>query len=71
VTEPSTAAQPMLRIVTANTTPEEIAALVAVLSSLGSPAAPPPPPRSAWADPATKMRGDVRARSWRASALPR
>ncbi|MCY7395914.1 MAG: hypothetical protein LH468_07115, partial [Nocardioides sp.] len=33
-------------------TPEEIAALVAVLSSLSGPAAPPRPPGRAWAAPA-------------------
>jgi hypothetical protein len=60
----------VLRVVDPNATPEEIAALVAVLASLGSGEAAPEPPRSAWADPANRLHG-APVRSWRASGLPR
>lgn len=63
--------QPQLRIITASTTPEEVAAIVTVLSALGSTAAPAPAPRSQWADPARGLRAPVVSRGWRASALPR
>ncbi|MDQ4011234.1 MAG: acyl-CoA carboxylase subunit epsilon [Actinomycetota bacterium] len=52
---------------------EELAALIAVLAGLASTAATPPQvPRSAWADPAHRLRIPLRPSSggWRASALP-
>src|SRR5439155_17964086 len=62
-------------IVRGNPNPEEIAALVAVLSAAASRrAAPPPPPMpSAWRDRAALTRRAVRPGpgAWRASALPR
>ncbi|MGN6722251.1 MAG: acyl-CoA carboxylase subunit epsilon [Marmoricola sp.] len=64
--------EPLLRVLTPNTTPEEVAAIVAVLSSLGGAEAPPAKPRSAWASPARRMRGTMApGRSgWRLSGLP-
>lgn len=70
-------AQPLLRIVTPETTPEEVAAIVAVLSALGGGAPAPEPPRSEWASPARQVRstpGRTLAHgrgAWRASGLPR
>ncbi|WP_418058201.1 acyl-CoA carboxylase subunit epsilon [Pimelobacter simplex] len=70
-------AAPLLRIVTPDTTPEEVAAIVAVLSSLGGAAPASEPPRSEWANPARGARiapGTTLAHgrgAWRASGLPR
>lgn len=66
-------AAPLLRVITPGTTPEEVAAIVAVLSTLGGGAAPAPKPRSAWASPARRMRGSLTAGrgGWRLSGLPR
>ena len=66
-------AQPLLRVVTPGTTPEEVAAIVAVLSSLGGAAPAPAKPRSAWASPARRMRGSMAhgPSGWRLSGLPR
>ena len=64
---------PVLRIQSGNPTPEEVAALVVVLSALGG--ADPEPsrqPRSAWADPAIRLGAPAhRFGGWRSSALPR
>ena len=69
----STTEGPALRIVTPDATPEEVAALVAVLATVGAPVAEARAPRSQWASPAR-----LTARSlpqgpggWRASGLPR
>ncbi len=61
-----------LVVVDGNATPEEVAALVAVLQGMAAaPSAPAPKPRrSSWADPARQHR-TTSATSWRASALPR
>ncbi len=70
-------AAPLLRVITPSTTPEEVAAIVAVLSALGGGAPAPEPPRSEWANPARHhrtpaQRGLPHGRgAWRASALPR
>ena len=70
-------AQPLLRIVTPDTTPEEVAAIVAVLSALGGGAPAPEPPRSEWASPARQVRSTPGRTlphgrgAWRASGLPR
>lgn len=70
-------APPLLRIVTPDTTPEEVAAIVAVFSALGGGAPAPEPPRSEWASPARQVRstpGRTLAQgrgAWRASGLPR
>lgn len=74
---PAAPAAPLLRIITPNTTPEEVAAIVAVLSALGGGAPEPEAPRSVWADPGRKhryvpTRGLVAGPGgWRTSALPR
>ncbi len=65
-------ARPVLRIVRGTPTDAELAALVAVLAART--AAPPtdPPARSAWADPAGRLRvtGRPGRDAWRRSALP-
>lgn len=67
-------AEPVLRVINADATPEEIAALVAVFSALGS-ASPDAPkrPRPAWSNPARGVRREHRSGlgAWRASGLPR
>jgi hypothetical protein len=66
-------AEPMLRVVNPDATPEEVAAIVAVFSSLGGGEPAPEPPRSQWASPARRVRGPLAhgRGGWRASALPR
>ena len=61
-----------LTIVNPDATPEEIAAIVAVFSSLRT-APPPEKPRSLWAARQRRTRAALRPGpgSWRASALPR
>ena len=64
---------PALRVESGNPTPEELAALVVVLSALGGGDgdAPDATRRSAWADPAWRLVGpSTRIGGWRASALP-
>jgi len=77
-TVPSTApAAPLLRVLTPGTTPEEVAAIVAVLSALGGDAPAPASPRSEWTNPARRLRSTASTHpipgrgAWRASALPR
>ena len=65
---------PLLRIVNADATPEEVAALVAVFSALGSGGGEAPErPRPTWSNPARGVRRTHRhgPGAWRASALPR
>ncbi len=66
--------EPVLRLVRGDPTPEELAALVAVLAarSTGAPD-PAPEPRSLWRDHAARLRAPLLpgAGSWRASGLPR
>jgi len=65
--------QPLLRVVSPDATPEEIAALVAVLSALGG-SEPAPPRRTAeWSRPARRHRPPVShgPGGWRSSGLPR
>jgi hypothetical protein len=67
-------AAPVLRIVDADATPEEVAALVAVLSALGGAGGEPTErPRSSWSNPARGVRRTHRhgPDAWRASGLPR
>jgi hypothetical protein len=78
VSEPSTPVEPvetkpLLRIVRGDATPEEIAALVAVIASMGAIAPAKAKPRSTWAHPARGHREFHRhsASAWRASGLPR
>ena len=63
----------VLRVVTPDATPEEIAALVAVLSAIGAPAGEAPAPRSEWGSPARRMTRSFPhgPGGWRASGLPR
>ena len=66
--------QPVLKILTPDATPEEIAAIVAVFAALGSSSAPPPPrPAPAWNRPARLVRRTHRhgPEGWRLSGLPR
>ncbi|MDQ2811689.1 MAG: acyl-CoA carboxylase subunit epsilon [Actinomycetota bacterium] len=67
-------APPLLRVIRGDATPEEIAALVAVLMAVrpaddGAPAA---PARSAWSDPSVRLHVPPHAGpgAWRRSALP-
>ena len=64
----------MLRIINGDATPEEVAAVVAVLSALGGARRPPAPRRTpAWAAPHRLVRRTLPHGSggWRASSLPR
>jgi hypothetical protein len=66
---------PLLRVVRGEPTAAELAALVAVLTARAAAgaAARRPRPRSAWADPADRVRAPLAAGpgAWRRSALPR
>ena len=67
------AREPALRVVRGDATPEEIAALVAVLlARSGGDEVPPVPARSAWADRSSQLRRPLRPGpgAWRRSALP-
>jgi hypothetical protein len=74
VEAPAVEATPLLEVIDAHATPEEVAAIVTILSALGGDSAPAPrPQRSQWAHPARQMQsisGHCRG-GWRASALPR
>jgi hypothetical protein len=64
---------PTIRV-SGNPTPDELAALVAVLTVLGGgePAGGPDLSRSAWSDPSWRLVGPSRTTGgWRASGLPR
>jgi hypothetical protein len=65
--------RPMLTIVNPDATPEEVAAIVAVFSSLGGAAAEPPRKRSTWSSYARRVRPPLHQGpgAWRASGLPR
>ena len=69
--ETTAAAPPAIRV-SGNPTPEELAALVVVLSALGGGGEHPHEhPRSAWSDPSWRLLGPSRATGgWRASGLP-
>ena len=65
---------PLLKVVNGDATPEEIAALVAVFSALGSATENVAPRRtSEWSRPARRVRTPVAhgPGGWRASSLPR
>ena len=71
---PEAPAPPPLRLVRGDATPEEIAALVAVLSAASAAGDPAPPrPRSQWASRERAVRQPLAhgRGAWRASALPR
>ncbi|WP_113702860.1 acyl-CoA carboxylase epsilon subunit [Nonomuraea lactucae] len=63
-----------LRIIRGDATPEEIAALVAVLAARGPAPEPPPaaPRTQTWRNPARQMRKPLSSgkAAWRTSALP-
>ena len=61
--------QVALRVITESTTPEEVAAIVAVLASLGGEAPAPKKQRSLWATPSLRSAPSA-AGAWRASGLP-
>ena len=65
--------EPFLKVIRGDASPEEIAALVAVIASMGGAAPADPEPRSAWAHPARGLRDVHRhgAGAWRVSGLPR
>ena len=74
--EPAVADSPPLRLVRGRATPEELAAVIAVLAAAGAGAdadSPPPAPVSAWTDRARLVRAPVSTgpAGWRASAFPR
>ncbi|MCW2791458.1 MAG: hypothetical protein JWO76_556 [Nocardioides sp.] len=66
-------AAPLLRVVNADATPEEIAAIVAVFAALGGEAATTPRRTPAWQAHHRKVRPTLPhgPGGWRASALPR
>ena len=66
------AARPLLRIVNGDATAEEIAAIVAVMSSLGGNAAAPAKRRPEWGSPHRQVRRTLPhgPGGWRASSLP-
>jgi hypothetical protein len=65
----------LFRVVHGTPTDAELAALTVVLAAVASapPPEPPPPPRSAWNDPAARLRRPLRVGpdAWRTSAWPR
>ena len=64
--------QPLLRVVRGNPTPEELAALIAVVSARGAGTEDAPAPvRSLWAAPQLRRPLSPGSGAWRASALPR
>ncbi len=66
--------RPVLRIINGDATPEEVAAVVAVLSTIGGGSAAPAPRRTpAWAAPHRLVRRTLPhgPGGWRASSLPR
>jgi hypothetical protein len=64
--------EPALRVVRGDATPEEIAALVAVLLLRADDEVRPEPARSAWADRSSQLRRPLHPgpAAWRRSALP-
>lgn len=66
--------QPLLRVVSGNTTPEEVAAILAVLGAVGGGAPPPAKrPAPAWSAPQRAVRRALPhgPGGWRSSGLPR
>lgn len=71
---PTAEARPVLFSVKGDASPEEVAALVAVLQGVAASSSPPAPrPRSTWAAPQRRVRTPHAwgPGAWRASALPR
>jgi hypothetical protein len=63
--------EPLLRVVRGNPTPEELAALIAVVSTRGVAAEEPAAARSLWASPSLRRPLSPGPGAWRASSLPR
>jgi hypothetical protein len=61
----------LLRVVKGDPTPEELAALIAVVSTRGGAAEEPAPRRSLWAAPVLRGPLTPGPGAWRASSLPR
>ena len=72
-TPDETPARPLLQVVNPDATPEEVAAIVAVLSALGGGSPAPRRARPTWNHPARLVRQPVAPGhgGWRSSALPR
>jgi hypothetical protein len=72
---PTAETRPPLFLIKGDASPEEVAALTAVLQGLAAAGATPPParPRSEWASPHRKVRTPLAPGpgGWRASAMPR
>lgn len=66
-------ATPLLRVITPSTTPEEVAAIVAVFAAMGGGEAPRKRPAPAWNSPDRLVRRTLPhgLGGWRASGLPR
>ena len=64
--------RPLLQVVNPDATPEEIAALVAVFSAMGSGEAPPRKPVRVWGAPHRQVRQTLHSGrgAWRGSGLP-
>ena len=64
--------RPLLRVVKGDATPEEVAALVAVVAALGAPGEPPRRRTPEWSAHRRKVRVTLRRGpgAWRASGLP-
>jgi hypothetical protein len=74
VVEPAETPRPVLFSVRGDASPEEVAALVAVLQGVASSASPAPrPPRSEWASPHRAVRASHVSGpgGWRSSSTPR
>jgi hypothetical protein len=72
MTDRSAIVAPRLTIINPDATDEEVAALIAVFSSMGGAAPAPRKPASTWAAHTRKMRTTLRRGpgAWRASGLP-
>jgi hypothetical protein len=68
-----TDSKPILRVVRGNPTPEELAALLAVVAARPAPPTATPRTRTLWNDRAALLRRPLHPgpTAWRASALPR
>ncbi len=64
------AAAPLLRVVRGEPTPEQLAALIAVVSTRGGAAPPTPAPPSPWGRPVLRTALPHGPGAWRSSALP-
>jgi hypothetical protein len=73
MTDRSAIGAPKLEIINPDATPDEIAAIVAVLAALQAPVEPPTRKRSTWASYARRTRPPLHPGrgAWRASGLPR